>query len=136
MRKFRQLSNNLMRELWGTAVKRRRETGSAALRESTREEWLKHKRRLGAIGRDRKGKLMPNLESVRRLPLHTPPHPTPAGTMDTCVASHRSKRRPANPQWLCYTCPRRHQAPGERRRRWRGGGNKQAAARRHTTRTA
>ena len=70
MRKFRQLSNNLMRELWGAAVKRRRETGSAALRESTREEWLKHKRRLGAIGRDSKGKLMPNLESLRRLPLH------------------------------------------------------------------
>ena len=31
---------------------------------------MKHKRRLGAIGRDCKGKLMPNWESVRRLPLH------------------------------------------------------------------
>ena len=31
---------------------------------------MKHKRRLGAIGRDRKGKLMSSWESVRRLPLH------------------------------------------------------------------
>ena len=31
---------------------------------------MKQKRRLGAIGRDRKGKLMPSWESVRRLPLH------------------------------------------------------------------
>ena len=31
---------------------------------------MKHKRRLGAIGRGRKGKLMPSWESVRRLPLH------------------------------------------------------------------
>jgi len=70
MRKLRQLSNNFMRELWEATVERRREIGSAALRESTREEWMKHKRRLGAIGRDRKGKLMPSWESVRRLPLH------------------------------------------------------------------
>ena len=70
MRKLRQLSNNFMRELWEAAVERRREVGSAALRESTREEWMKQKRRLGAIGRDRKGKLMPSWESVRRLPLH------------------------------------------------------------------
>ena len=70
MRKLRQLSNNFMRELWEAAVERRREAGSAALRESTREEWMKQKRRLGAIGRDRKGKLMPSWESMRRLPLH------------------------------------------------------------------
>ena len=31
---------------------------------------MKQKRRLGAIGRDRKGKLMPSWESMRRLPLH------------------------------------------------------------------
>ena len=31
---------------------------------------MKQKRRLGAIGRDGKGKLMPSWESVRRLPLH------------------------------------------------------------------
>ena len=41
-----------------------------ALREATREEWMKQKRRLGAIGRDKKGKLMPQWESVKRLPLH------------------------------------------------------------------
>ena len=70
MRKLRQLSNNFMRELWEAAVERRREVGSAALRESTREDWMKQKRRLGAIGRERKGKLMPSWESVRRLPLH------------------------------------------------------------------
>ena len=70
MRKLRQLSNTFVRELWEAAVERRREIGSAALRESTREEWVKHKRRLGSIGRDRKGKLMPSWESVRRLPLY------------------------------------------------------------------
>ena len=70
MRKLRQLSNNFMRELWEAAVERRREAGSTALREATREEWMKQKRRLGAIGRDRKGKLMPSWESMRRLPLH------------------------------------------------------------------
>ena len=70
MRKLRQLSNTFMRELLETTVGRRREQGSWALRDSTREEWMKHKRRLGAIGRDRKGKLMPSWESVRSLPLH------------------------------------------------------------------
>ena len=34
--------------------------------------------------------------------------------------------RPANPQWTCYACSRRHQAPGARRRRRRSGGNAQA----------
>ena len=47
MRRLRQLSNTFMRELWGTAVRRRRETGSLELRESTREKWMKHKRRIG-----------------------------------------------------------------------------------------
>ena len=51
-------------------MERRRETGSAALREATREAWMKQKRRLGLIGRDKKGKLMPQWESVKRFPLH------------------------------------------------------------------
>ena len=70
MRNLRQLANNFMRELWEASVERKRESGSVALREATREEWMKQKRRLGAIGRDKKGKLMPQWESVKRLPLH------------------------------------------------------------------
>ena len=103
MRKLRQLSRTFMSELWETAVGRRRDQGSRALRDSTWEEWMKHKRRLGAIGRDRKGKLMPSWESVRPPP--TPSYSNAACTMGTRVASYRSKRRTENPQRVCYSCP-------------------------------
>ena len=57
---------------------------------------MKQKRRLGAIGRDRKGKLMPSWESMRRLPLHRIRHQLARWTRVSLHAVIRGGQRTLN----------------------------------------
>ena len=66
---LRQHSGVYLRELWQLNFDRRRKTNDVAARGEMREEWGETKRRLGTMGRDGRGKLMPRWSTVVEMPL-------------------------------------------------------------------
>ena len=69
LRLLREHSGFFLRKLWQLSLDRRRETNDVAARGKVREDWGETKRRLGTMGRDGRGKLMPSWSAVAKMPL-------------------------------------------------------------------